>query len=138
MIDHLGSGMNRILKKYPRSSFYISENFLEVSFPFEKAYLNTMNRTMGVTGQVSEQVGEQVGEQVRLALLSLSNAPKSKQELLSSMKLSNAYLNYKRHVVPLLEDSLIEMTIPEKPNSRLQKIPVNSKRTDTQKTAREK
>jgi ATP-dependent DNA helicase RecG len=30
-------------------------------------------------------------------------------------------MNYKRHLLPLIEQGFIEMTIPEKPKSRLQK-----------------
>lgn len=45
----------------------------------------------------------------------------SAQELLAALQLSNAYLNYKRHIVPLLERGLIAMTIPDKPQSRLQR-----------------
>ena len=46
---------------------------------------------------------------------------KTKQELLAALQLSNAYLNYKRHIVPLLERGLIAMTLPDKPQSRLQR-----------------
>lgn len=41
--------------------------------------------------------------------------------------LADAYLNYKRHIQPHLEAGLLEMTIPEKPNSRLQKYRLTSK-----------
>ncbi|MHB1494706.1 MAG: Fic family protein, partial [Acidithiobacillus sp.] len=46
---------------------------------------------------------------------------RSKQELLEVAGLANVYLNYKRHIAPLLEQSLLAMTIPDKPQSRLQK-----------------
>ncbi len=67
------------------------------------------------------QVGEQVGEQVTKLLLHCAAQPRSKQELLAVLGLSNAYLNYKRHIVPVLEQGLIAMTIPDKPQSRLQR-----------------
>ncbi len=82
--------------------------------------------TEHVSAQVSEQVSAQVSEQVR-DILRACGTPKSKLELLSSAGLSNAYLNYKRHIVPLLEQGLLEMTLPDKPNSRLQKYRLTEK-----------
>ena len=55
---------------------------------------------------------------------------RSKQEILEIAGLSNVYMNYKRHIVPLLERKLLEMTIPEKPNSRLQKYRLTDKGRD--------
>ena len=63
----------------------------------------------------------QVSEQVAKLLLHCAAQPRSKQELLGMLGLSNAYLNYKRHIVPLLEQGLIAMTFPDKPQSRLQR-----------------
>jgi ATP-dependent DNA helicase RecG len=45
----------------------------------------------------------------------------TKQVLLKAAGLSNAYLNYKRHILPALDAGLIERTLPDKPSSRLQK-----------------
>lgn len=72
------------------------------------------------------QVGEQVGEQV-LQLLEFCRSPRSKQEMLVRMGLKLVYLNYKRHILPLLEKGLLEMTIPEKPTSRMQKYRLTEK-----------
>ena len=76
--------------------------------------------------QVGEQVGEQVSEQVAKLLLHCAVQPCSKQELLVVLGLSNAYLNYKRHIVPLLEQGLIAMTLPDKPQSRLQRYRITT------------
>lgn len=37
------------------------------------------------------------------------------------LSLSNAYLNHKRHIVPLLEQGLIAIALHDKPPSRLQR-----------------
>ncbi len=37
------------------------------------------------------------------------------------------YLNYKRHIQPLRAEGLLEMTLPDKPNSRLQKYRLTAK-----------
>ena len=75
----------------------------------------------------SEQVSEQLSEQVKKILQACSTIPRSKSELLETAGLANAYLNYKRHILPLLESALIERTIPDKPNSRLQKYRLTAK-----------
>ncbi|RYD30385.1 MAG: Fic family protein [Verrucomicrobiaceae bacterium] len=74
-----------------------------------------------------EQVSEQVSEQVATMLRACSGEPRSKSELLQAAGLSSAYLNYKRHIQPLLTAGLLEMTIPEKPKSRLQKYRLTEK-----------
>jgi Fic family protein/predicted transcriptional regulator len=68
-----------------------------------------------------EQVGEQVSEQVSRILQACAECAQPKVVLLERAGLANAYLNYKRHIQPLLESGLIEMTHPDKPKSRLQK-----------------
>jgi len=35
-VEHLGSGMNRIMKKYDKSIFEFTDHFLKVTFPFSK------------------------------------------------------------------------------------------------------
>jgi Fic family protein len=74
-----------------------------------------------------EQVDEQVSEQVATLLKTCRQNPCSKQELLRSIGLANAYLNYKRHIRPLLEAGLLEHTLPEKPTSRLQQYRLTEK-----------
>jgi len=77
--------------------------------------------------QPGEQVGMPVSEQVAKILTACSGTPQSKAQLLKSAGLANAYLNYKRHIHPLIADGLLEMTIPDKPNSRLQKYRLTDK-----------
>ena len=67
------------------------------------------------------QVGEQVGEQVGNMLRRCAKEPQSKRALLEAGGFANAYLNYKRHLLPLIQDGLIERTLPDKPQSRLQR-----------------
>ena len=74
-----------------------------------------------------EQVDEQLSEQVVKILRACAQGPKTKAELLKAAGLANAYLNYKRHILPLVQSGILEMTIPEKPNSRLQKYRLTPK-----------
>lgn len=70
--------------------------------------------------QVEEFAGEQVSEQV-FQILEFCKTPRTKQEILNHIGLSIVYLNYKRNILPLVQKKLLTFTIPDKPNSRLQK-----------------
>jgi Fic family protein len=81
-----------------------------------------LSALLEVSGQgTGEQVGAPVSEQVAAILRACAEEPRSKAALLQAAGFANAYLNYKRHIQPLLAAGLLEMTIPDKPNSRLQK-----------------
>ena len=77
--------------------------------------------------QVDKQVDEQLSEQVARILKTCSQGPRTKAQILESAGFANAYLNYKRHILPLIQSGLLEMTIPDKPNSRLQKYRLTAK-----------
>lgn len=88
---------------------------------FLLAALLTALREAAGNASSGEQVDAQVSEQVAKILRACSSAPRSKSELLERAGLANAYLNYKRHILPLVLSGVLEMTIPDKPQSRLQK-----------------
>ncbi len=71
--------------------------------------------------QSGAQAGAQSGAQSREALLALAEKPLSANELVKKLGLRSKTGAFKRTVSELLNDSSIEYTIPDKPNSRLQK-----------------
>lgn len=68
----------------------------------------------------SEQVSK-MSEQAQALLSLASEGPRSRAELLAGIDLSDAYGNYKRHLLPLIEGGYLARTIPEKPNSQNQR-----------------
>jgi predicted HTH transcriptional regulator len=73
--------------------------------------------------QVVEQVGptiEQVTEEAR-AILERARQPARRADLLTAAGLSDAYLNYRNHVIPLLDSGLLTRTIPDQPNAHTQR-----------------
>ncbi|MDD2316197.1 MAG: Fic family protein [Desulfobacterales bacterium] len=72
--------------------------------------------------QVSPQVTPQVGE-----LLAVIQGEMGRETLQSALGLSDRKSFRERYLKPALTDGLIEMTIPDKPNSRLQKYRLTDK-----------
>ncbi len=79
---------------------------------------------VAITDQVSDQVSNQdsnyVSDQV-IGLLSYASIPRSREELLTSLGITNHSYNYKRHIEPLIDRGWLAMTIPDKPRSRNQR-----------------
>ena len=55
------------------------------------------------------------------------NNPANKKELMNLLKLQNDEHFRKSYIKPAIKFGLIEMTIPDKPNSRLQKYRLTAK-----------
>ena len=68
----------------------------------------------------SHQVGR-LGESALGVLIAVSERDMSRSELLAGLGLTNETRNARRHLDPLLEAGLIEWTVPDRPNSRLQR-----------------
>lgn len=83
------------------------------------------------SSQVSDQVEPQETTEVKPLKISLTKAqkdvvnfcsvPRSAQEILSRLGLSNHSVNKKRHIQPLVDMGVLEMTNPENPNASNQK-----------------
>lgn len=84
-----------------------------------------------VTNQVSNQVGNLVNVANRLTkrdltsqqkdIINFCSVPRSSQEIMDHIGVSNQYVNRRRHLLPLIEAGFIEMTDVESPNSPTQK-----------------
>lgn len=87
----------------------------------------TLSAILDSTAQQKHQVEHQVEHQVgwsstqRSILAALVIGPLSRKELFAAIGVHGDSRAFSRHVEPLLTQALIEMTVPDKPNSRLQK-----------------
>jgi ATP-dependent DNA helicase RecG len=80
-----------------------------------------------VTGEVAGEVtGEVTGEVVRL-LNAMGEVPLTRHELQNKLGLQSQASFRDRYMIPALEAGLIEMTIPDKPKSRMQKYRLTDK-----------
>jgi len=117
LIEKAGTGIRRMLEdarkhKCPEPKFKVNGFFTATFWP-------SVEIARKITGQVGEQVSEQVDEQV--TILKFCSIPKQKQEILAHLGLRSVYLNFKRHIQPLVKQGFLEMTIPEKPRSSKQR-----------------
>jgi len=108
LVEHLGSGVPRILESYDKDCFKFSDNFLRMTFP--------------VTQKVTQQVTQQARQ-----LISVIECEINRQEIQDKLKLNDRMNFIKNYLNPGMEEELIEMTIPDKPNSRLQKYRLTKK-----------
>ena len=109
LVEQLGSGVPRILQSYDKKCFRFMDNFIRMTFPIEK--------------QVTEQVGTKSGlsQQEIYQIKDFCSEPKSLTEIMELFNWSNRTKFRNKYIVPLLNIGVLEMTIPDKPNSRLQK-----------------
>ncbi|MEX0720604.1 MAG: hypothetical protein WD059_08050 [Balneolaceae bacterium] len=112
LVEQLGSGVPRILDYYSRDCFSFSDNFLRMAFPSPEMDYS------GDTPQVTPQVEQ---------LLLLLDGEMSRKELQGKSGLSERKSFVQNYMEPAMEGELIEYTIPEKPNSRLQKYRLTEK-----------
>ncbi len=123
-----GSGVPRIFRETKESGFpepSIMELGLRVRFvfPLDKVIRIRESTQSGVQ---SEAPVELSGTETKI-LRWLSDSPKGTKQLLTLLGYKQKTGNFKASMEHLLTEQLIEHTIPEKPNSRLQKYRLTEK-----------
>ena len=121
LADELGSGMRnsyKYTKMYSggEPSFAEADVFTTV-IPLSEA----ATATVGPTTQDTHQVAPQDVDQRLVELTEFCSMPRSKREMMNYLGFTDSKNFRERYLVPLLEAGKIEMTIPDKPNSKNQK-----------------
>ena len=121
LADELGSGMRnsyKYTKMYSGGEPVFTEaDVFTTVIPLSEAATATVGSSTQDTPQVTPQDLDQ-----RLAeLIEFCGIPRSKREIMDYLGLTDSKNFRERYLVPLLNAGKIEMTIPDKPNSRKQK-----------------
>ena len=116
IVEHLGSGVPRILKAYGRGAFEIRDSYVRIVFRLAEQV------TPQVTPQVTLQVTPQVEKTVRFVQGEMSRA-----ELMESLDLKDRMHFSQEYLFPALDAGVLEMTIPDKPTSSKQKYRLTEK-----------
>ena len=122
LVEAWGRGMPKILSNAPNASFKEFAGLFITSFERKNSSdeLSDKGFTMDETMEVTMDETMEVSDEIK-AFLALFSGDMSRSELMDKLELKNAEhfrLHYLRRA---LEDGLIEMTLPNKPQSRLQK-----------------
>ena len=126
MVEYLGSGLPRILKAYPRDAYTFSAHFIRATFPISREALALEQEVAATDRGVESGVESRLESRLESALAAkllrlLSGEPAGKASLARSLGHGSVSGELHKQVKRLLAQQLIEMTLPEKPNSRLQK-----------------
>jgi len=124
----LGSGVPRILESYEKECFKFSDNFLRMTFPKVIATPQDKPSKTKEKGQSTPQVTPQVKKLVNVILGEMS-----REEIQRKLKLSDKRNYINKYQKPAIVLELIEMTIPDKPNSKLQKYRLTTKGEELKK-----
>ena len=137
-IERMGTGIEDIVEKcvnlgLPEPSFAIRDGFVsiiyrkpEIAFEKVKEKSDTPVDTP-VDTQVNTQVDTQVNTQVKKILLRLNPDGNTTSEISILLKLKDRIGVMRNYIQPALKLGFIEMTLPDKPNSRLQKYRLTDK-----------
>jgi ATP-dependent DNA helicase RecG len=117
VVEHIGSGIRRIRNLC--REYGVAEPETEVSESWVTTiFTRPLDDDKQVTGQVTGQVER---------LLTIFETEHSREELQSRLGLKHRDSFVNSYLKPALTSDLIEMTIPEKPKSRLQKYRLTEK-----------
>jgi predicted transcriptional regulator len=78
-----------------------------------------------VEAQTKHQV--ELNEVMRSILKSLESTSLSRKEIFAAIRINGDTRAFQRYIEPLIEGGYIEMTVPDKPNSKLQKYRITDK-----------
>ena len=105
LVEQLGSGIPRILQHYGKECFRFMDNFTRMIFTSS----------------------EQVTEQVKALIRAIDNHEYSRTEIMEIIGVKHRPSFSDNYIQPALEMNLIELTIPDKPNSSRQKYRLTQK-----------
>jgi predicted HTH transcriptional regulator len=128
-IERMGTGTGDMIRRcrevgLPEPEFSLEDGFV---FKLRRKVEDATGQVAGqVAGQVTGQVTGQVEQEVQRLLLILKGEM-SRQELQDTLALKGRDNFEKRYLKPALDSGYIEYTVPEKPQSRMQKYRLTKK-----------
>ncbi len=121
LVEHLGSGIPRILKSYDRSCFEFGDNYLRIVFKYEEGYQLILGGADS-EGLSRDQAGTKLGpSEDERRLLELCQKECALADLMVAVNRTNKSKFREALLNPLLERGWLEMTLPKTPKNPKQK-----------------
>lgn len=120
IVEHLGSGVPRILSAYGRDAFEIRDSFIRIIFRWEE------DATQQVAPEVTPEVAPEVTPEVA-RMLRVLQGEMSRSEIMTTLGLKDEKHFREAYQQVGIALGVLERTIPDKPNSRLQKYRLTEK-----------
>ncbi len=105
-----GSPSAKFETNEPERAYFIIE------IPIHEQFKEETSSNKEKNDQVSDQVSDQV-----ISIIQFCIIPKSRQEILTFIGITNQTKNFNTHILPLLQEKWIDMTIKDNPKDRNQK-----------------
>lgn len=121
----MGTGVPRALDAWPQIDLVDELEINQFRAVVWRTVVSTEAATPQVTPHVTPQVAPQVAPQV-IAMLAVMNGEHARQELMTLLGLSDRKHFVEAYLMPALQAELVEMTIPDKPQSSKQKYRLTS------------
>ncbi|MDR1861672.1 MAG: helix-turn-helix domain-containing protein [Candidatus Ancillula sp.] len=122
--DEWGTGIPRTIREIMELGFpepTISETGEYVRFTVWCDVLGAnLDSNLGSLEETKETKKNQLSKHAD-KLLEFAKEPRTREELLEHVDLYNNTKNAKTHITPLIEAGLLKLTVPDKPNSKLQR-----------------
>jgi predicted HTH transcriptional regulator len=127
LIEAWGRGIPLILEKAPHARFSEIAGVFITEFPRPQAARNSVTKSQprfDAKGPVTAPVSDYVG---RLLYLLGQREPLGNEDIRSAFELKSRRRLRETYIGPALSAGLIQYTVPDKPNSRLQKYRLTEK-----------
>jgi ATP-dependent DNA helicase RecG len=135
-IETWGRGIEKIeeacrAEGQPPPVFKAKPHEISVSFPIPINATSTppgggvgVESGLPTSSASRRQAGRDVGKFEQQILGAVQSSPASRRQLLDAAGLTDAYWNYQRHILPLVEAGLLALTRPDTPRSPAQRYAI--------------
>ena len=131
-IERMGTGIEDIVEKclnlgLPEPSFIIRDGFVSIIYRKQGIAFEKVKEENNVVDTVNAPVNAPVDRLWERLLLVINNDELSRVEIMKKLQLGHKQNFIRNYIQPALKFGLIEITIPDKPNSRSQRYRLTEK-----------